>query len=519
MGLLAINFMFAQPGTLDATFGTEGYSLFGPAGALGDGNTNIATQPDGKIVCAGVAQYTGVPNATSSIIVTRFNANGSPDNTFATIITSVGLENDAWVEDIALQSDGKIVITGYCYNPDTGVYIHSDVFIIRCNSNGGLDTTFGNGGKFTYNIGMSESQQINTHDYAHALAVQPDGGVIIVGQVPYVGSMPMPFALRVNNNGILDSSFGTNGIVVLNFSEFYPGITALYQFATGVALQEDGKIVLAGKAGEWYTDFAVARLNPNGTLDSSFGTGGKAIVEGPFLDNVNFLLQPDGKLLLSAKGTDEGLLYHKVVRLSNNGSPDTGFGINGTTNVSISPNIHMGNIALQANGKIVTIDNNNQNMQTTLLLSRLNADGTLDTDFGTNGHSALEFPEFESCVPYDLSIQENNKIIGGLFFKYPGSASQIGVMRFNGGEIMGVNELANGTFSIYPNPATNILNILNPENTILDGVSIIDITGKIIMHQTGNTSQIDVQNLSPGIYFFLKISSEGKEYQHKFIKQ
>lgn len=509
ISMLAGCFAFAQPGTLDTTFGISGYSMLS-LGAEGDDIQKILIQPDNKILSVGTSYI--APN-TSAIALTRHNADGTLDISFNSTVTPAGTGSSTHGKDIALQSDGKILITGYCFNTDS----HYDMLLMRFNSNGLLDSSFGTGGKVMLDVG-----NIGGSDYMYAITVLPDGKIIAVGQAQTLEQSSIPVAVKFNANGTLDTSFGTNGILWIDFAPFYNfPVAAWMPFASNVIILQDGNILVSGRAGEGYSDLAFAKLNANGNFDASFGTDGKAIFSGPVFHDKNLIEQPDGKILIMAKGTiapDQGaVLYHVIVRLNSNGSPDIAFGTNGKLFIAPSQTPYCGAIALEQNGKILAIDNPDPFVNDNLLMTRFKADGTLDTTFGINGSYSQDFPQLNYYIPQDLKILADGKILAGVSINLDSNAD-MGLMRFNGGETAGINEKAMDIFSIYPNPTTNILNISNPENIILDGIDIIDITGKTVLQQTDNLSQIDVQNLSPGMYF-LQLTSGEKEYRHKFIKQ
>jgi len=203
---------------------------------------SVALQPDGKIVVAG---YAG-----GDFALARYNSDGALDTSFGSggkVTTDFGGSYHPDGFSVALQPDGKIVVAGYA---------GGDFALARYNSDGALDTSFGSGGKVTTDFGGS--------DAGYSVALQPDGKIVVAG---YAG---LDFALaRYNSDGALDTSFGTGGKVTTDFSG---GRDVGYS----VALQPDGKIVVAGYAG---VDFALARYNSDGALDTSFGSGGKVTTD------------------------------------------------------------------------------------------------------------------------------------------------------------------------------------------------------------------------------------------------
>ena len=266
-------------GTLDPSFGSGG-TVITAVGTGDDEATGVAMQPDGKLVLSGYC--TGATNFDFCVL--RYNANGTPDASFGSggkVITPIGV-NDDRASALALQPDGKLVLAGYCSNGT-----NNDFCALRYNANGTLDAGFGTGGKVTTPVGA-------TGDQALALALQPDGRIVLAGYCTNGGNTDF-CALRYNANGTLDATFGTAGKVITPLG-------AGNDTATAVATQSDGKLVLAGYCSNGSnSDFCALRYNTNGTLDTSFGSSGKVITPVATGDDNAYAvtLQPDGKLVLA----------------------------------------------------------------------------------------------------------------------------------------------------------------------------------------------------------------------------
>src|SRR5436190_5296595 len=209
-----------------------------------------------------------------------------------------------------------------------------------------LDPTFGNGG-IVITRGSEPRTLLNA---ASAMAIQADGKIIVVGE----GAATLGFAVvRYNTDGSLDSSFGSGGIVITEVGSLNYG-------AASVALQPDGKIVVAGKAitdfAFRHTNFAVARYNPNGSLDTSFGGTG-AIVTSIGDSNIavtSVKIQSDGKIIAAGSSSDPADGDFVIVRYATDGSLDTSFGGTGIVIIDIGgPNDHAASVAIQPDGKIV----------------------------------------------------------------------------------------------------------------------------------------------------------------------
>ncbi len=228
-------------GSIDSTFGTDGNTIidFGEF----EGFSSSVIQPDGKIVAAG---STVNISEESDIILVRFNADGTPDDTFGEEGKVVSEFYDSEeIYSIALQSDGKIIVTGTVLS---FIGISEDVILIRYNSNGSLDDSFASSG--------IEVRDINNQDeFATSVALQSDGKILVAGTIIQSNPDYDFLLLRYNSDGTPDDSFGENGIVTTDFSEDR-------EYGHSVAIQPDGRIVMAGKTRggpALYNDFAIAR--------------------------------------------------------------------------------------------------------------------------------------------------------------------------------------------------------------------------------------------------------------------
>lgn len=268
-------------GTLDSTFGNGGLASIASPSGIRTVNA-LAIQPDGKFVVGGAKspttsngrQFVARVLADGSGLDTSFNTTGSIDYGFS--LDTVARDE---VKGIVLQPDGSIIAAGFAQvgattTTPTGINNFTAVRILTL---GTLDPTFGTGGKFNVSFNLDSTGP--NDDEATGVVFQPDGKIVLGGFAsvhPSGGVASKDFvALRLNTNGTLDSTFGTNGLVT-NIGMFSGANPAL---ARGVGLESDGKIVLAGTVQNPTLDsaFAAARLNPNGTLDNSFGAGGKVL--------------------------------------------------------------------------------------------------------------------------------------------------------------------------------------------------------------------------------------------------
>jgi uncharacterized delta-60 repeat protein len=304
---------FNPDGTLDPGFGSGGKvtATIGPESSEADA---MIIQPDGKIVIAGNA-YDG--NNYSSMVA-RFLPNGALDNSFGTggSVITVNGTNGSSANALALQPDGKILVGAQ-------VSVNAnDMGIIRYNPDGSLDTNWNGTGQFFTAIGSQRDQ-------LSAVAVQTDGKVIGAGYSSFAGSAKF-MMFRCNTNGTLDSTFGSFGRVVTQVGS--AGIDAAY----AMTLQPDRKIILAGlslagAAPNYEGYVAVVRYNPDGTLDSGFGSSGKTTIAIGFAADYAeaVALQNDGKIVTGCRSQFGPLNKFAVARFLANGTLDSGYGVGG----------------------------------------------------------------------------------------------------------------------------------------------------------------------------------------------
>lgn len=311
------------------------------------------------------------------------------------IVTDFPHESE--VQAVLLQSDGKVVVAGGAEGTSTGV----DFALARYDTNGKLDASFGNGGKVTTDF-------FGLADEAFAIAIQPDGKIMLAGESE-VSRLHSEFALaRYNSNGTLDISFGKNGRVTTDFFDL-PGSSI-----SGAIFQPDGKVVVTGSAdinSSTTRDFGIARYHHDGGLDTSFGNNGKVNIDFfGYDDSANELaIQPDGKIVVvgyasfNINSSSEAAL----ARLNSDGSLDTSFGSNGKI---VNRNGGGNAVALQADSKIVVPKGAHSER---FGVTRYNIDGSLDSNFGTDEGETN--PDLES-FPTAIALQADGKIIvAGLF--------------------------------------------------------------------------------------------------------
>lgn len=305
---------YTDAGQLDTSFGGgDGVASLDP-GAFVSGR-DAAVQADGRVVVAGAMEAV----SGRRFAVARFTSAGVPDLSFGTGGTtsiSVGNGNTYHAEILSLP-DGRVVLGGECeYGPLGSSNV--GMALARLRSDGTPDPSFGDQGRVVIPFG--------TIAEGHAIARQPDGRVLIAGFVlqGVTGTFRMA-AVRVDSTGELDATFGSGGY-------FSAAVGSGSAMANAIALQADGRIVLAGEAIGSDSDFALLRLTPQGTLDPTFDGDGIVVrsLSLPGDDRANAVaLQPDGKILAVGSSWNGTKTVYSVARFDSTGQLDLSYGSSG----------------------------------------------------------------------------------------------------------------------------------------------------------------------------------------------
>jgi uncharacterized delta-60 repeat protein len=352
---------------------------------------------------------------------------------------------------VAIQPNGQIVAAGSSFSNSKTV---EDFIVARYNANGSLDKRFGKNGKITTDF-------FRNVDSISAIAIQPDGRIVVAGfaQLGGNGGTPRVFALaRYSSDGSPDTSFGNGGALTTSFGGNFAAASALM-------LQPDGKIVVAGTVdfnpdvpGSGL-DFALARYNSSGTLDGSFGKGGKVVFDffGSFDQANGAVLQPDGKIIVVGSASYDSAnrdIGFALARFNTDGGIDFGFGTGGK---QISDFFGAGakanGVVLQPDGKFVVAgtasDNATRPVATDIALARYNSDGSLDSAFGIGGQTAIPFPDSATEQGNAVALLPDGKIIvAGTAFKTFATPPDFALVRYNSdGSLDGIktSDIAGGT--------------------------------------------------------------------------
>jgi uncharacterized delta-60 repeat protein len=377
MSLLAFTIALAAPGDLDPTFSGDGRVIADISGGSFDSIGGISIFPSGRIIVAATSN--------DNFAVIRYLSNGTLDSTFSSdgkVLTDFG--GSEGTEDVAIQSNGRIVVTGTSCLTGGWPDGDCDVVVARYNPNGTLDTTFSGDGRLRTDLGG------RTNGTWSGLAVQSNGKLVVAGYMH--NGTNFDFAVyRYDANGALDVTFSGDGRVNIGFG------SGPEDLATDLVLQSNGKIVVGGVSCDvvgllpWENcDFAVVRLNPNGSLDTTFSGDGRQVVNFGGVDLPDGIaLQSDGKVVLAGYKEGPTESYFAVARLTTDGTLDTTFrGIGRVvTSFGAGSGAHGRDVRIQSDGKIIVIGHANGNFA----VARYNTDGTLDATFSGDGLMMVNF--------------------------------------------------------------------------------------------------------------------------------
>jgi uncharacterized delta-60 repeat protein len=407
---------FLPDGSLDNSFSDDGKTAI-LVGTFMSSVEAIALQSDGKIVLAGHTVDAVINPGNIDFAIVRLNTNGTPDNSFSgdgKQNTDFGLLEDR-ANAVVVQNDGKIVAAGFTNSNSAYAFA-----LARYNTDGTPDNSFSGDGKVVTDIGPNS-------DIPYALALMADGKVVAGGAAFNTGYA----AVRYNLDGTPDNSFDEDGIVI-------GGIPGGYTVYNSSVVQSDGKILAAGfTLVNANYHFAVARYNTDGSLDNSFSGDGKQVIAFlPDQDNFCFAmqLQDDGKIVLGGSGYNGGFFSDfALVRLNPDGSLDNSFSGDGKVLVDFRNSTEIVySMGIQADGKIVVAGPTSLNNTLDFALARFNTDGTLDNSFSDDGKVITDFGSDEE-TPNGMVIQPDGKIIAVGVYDWlnPTANSAVAIARYN----------------------------------------------------------------------------------------
>ena len=508
----------AQAGSLDPTWGKNGIVQTKLLGSL-DVIRRICVQPDGKIIAMGSALEGTIQTGTKKVAFVRYNPDGNLDVSFGTngiFIADVSTVYGNFAMDGKVLSDGKIIACGYTFDDAIG---KSRLLVMRLTKDGKFDPTFGTNG-FTID-------DFQYSAYSEKMVMQKDGKIVVGG---YYNDNFM--TARYDANGKLDKTYGTDGMCVIKAQNSF-------SYISGMDIQDDGKIVVAG----FYTHpnghdkWMIARIGADGKIDQSFGEDGLIFfndIGGGHDFATSVAIQSDGKILVGGHSWDINipmLQYSTaIVRLNKDGSIDKSFGKSGLFRKRISEDVscnYLFDLVIAPNGNIYAatsnytyIDAESKTVRDLGVMS-ITKNGTLNTSFGTNGFASSDVDGGNDDA-VSLAFTPNRKIVLGAT-SYTASGCKFVVLRYNTDVETGYEQPFTDadndgkSFEVSPNPTKDILNINAKGIGSSYKVQIVDMTGAVVM-TADNAKTVNTSTLSTGNYI-IRLIADGKTYVNRFTKK
>ena len=484
-----------QAGALDSSFGVGG-KIITPFDGARAYCSSISLLDDGKIMIAGIAQRND--SRLRDMILAKYETNGRLDTSFGLkgkVITS--FKESSTADAMIVQKDRKILVAGK--------YSWYGAALVRFNQNGSLDTSFGDSGLV---ITQAEGYY---GDHFNSLARQSDGKILAAGFVQQSGDdSSHTLLVRYLPDGSPDSSFGNNGILIGSSGK-----------ANAMVIQKDDKILLAGQESKGSADnrfrFLVKRYNSDGSRDKDFGNNGKASIQITSYSEAHAIaLQDDGKILLAGQGNSAVHFPGSdfaLVRLLSNGNLDKTFGNEGKVTTTFEGSGKAFTIKLQDNGKVVVAGYaGTKSAGSHFALARYNSYGELDTSFGTTGMIVSTTKHYS--LGSSLAIQNDGRILlGGQTDTSGSNNTSVTLLRFIGDEALGQNEhcCKQGVLHVYPNPITQTPKVYI-KHPFKDGRLILfNAQGQILITKNLSDQEfgLEIDNLTNGIYLIQATNHKG----------
>ncbi|MES2617418.1 MAG: T9SS type A sorting domain-containing protein [Bacteroidota bacterium] len=464
----------AQVGNLDKTFGTNGKVSSAFQISNVSNINSIKLQADGKIIVLGSAF-----NDSSSYIIARYLSNGTLDNSFSDdgyLVSDFG-KKDNYCSEVIIHANGQMTIVGRTGGTD---YFY-DLALARLNDDGTYDNTFGNGGKLIIHA--------DTVEYNFSAAnIQSDNKIVLAGygRKSTLGTYDF-MVMRLNTDGSVDSAFATNG-------KLRYGYTSLNASVRDIALDANGKLIVVGGSirGALDSDFAIARINTDGTLDTDFSLDGKATIV--FNNNEEqgaaaVTVQKDGKIVMAGSASYQGRYGVGLTRMNDNGTQDNTFSQDGLQTRRVYNDFYANDMALDSAGRIFVCGQMYASGKSMFAIMAFNADGSYNNNFGYNGLDSFMIDStntIENCMA--MAIQKDQKIIVvGNTTQNMGYGGKIGMARYNKTPFLGIlnlNKISTPVL-VYPNPVTDNISLrYTLAHTESMTVTLTDIQGKILMTYT-----------------------------------
>jgi len=435
----------------DSSFGVNGRIAIevgiSSSGESGMGKRMLKMLPDGKMLLGTTAKINQF-NANRNYWISRTLSDGSPDNTFGENGQVIIFSGNDGVGNalVALDTDEQGAVYVFGERKDPFTSIEEAV-VMRLSPEGTIDNTFGNGGENVFRL-----SPIGSFTRARDLKVLANGQLLLLMDTRYSSTNPVGLGneycvARLNSDGSIDSSFAENGF------SFIIDAT-LNDLAAKIAVRENGKILLAGTVSiSGISKYRFIQLNENGSLDEGFGINGSVIVERGNESAVilnDLIIDANGNIL--ATGNASQMLT--IVRLDSNGFLDEEFNEIGYLNI---PALDIGNkLLIDEEGFIYAVGREfNQ-----VLISKLNSQGELISEFGSQGAASLGTANPSSSDLTAAFSNDGNLFIAGAWFNDDKDFYSMVKVKFaNAGIPSNLKSVKLNSLTVYPNPGTSFIRV------------------------------------------------------------
>ncbi|MGB3343393.1 MAG: T9SS type A sorting domain-containing protein [Aequorivita sp.] len=509
--LLLFKFSVAQEGLLDTTFGDQGTRRFAFVDKDTRG-TDLLLLNDNSVILA-VNSEVRISGAIRNrgFYIYKITGDGNLDTGFGDNGSVYFPNNDrktSYFFSMLLQSDGKIVIMGT---------IEDEPKLIRITPNGTFDPSFGNGG-------------IQDMDSGNRIAQQSTGKIVVQSQY-FDGYNNLYRFSRRNTDGSLDTSFGINGTQITDVTFYRFDLCFAIKIDGEDRILAGGP---SYNNGDDYHP-VITRFTENGTLDASFGNNGTIITTfGPEsnLGEINDIALFNDKIILGGnyqyQGGTGGFGGNKpaIAKLNNDGTLDESFGQGGKVvfETYYNANDRLQSIAVQRDGKIILGGGASSPFpieQTDLFIIKVKSDGSIHSDFGDNGIFITDFGGADASYVTDLALQPDNKILAYGYTKDANNEFRNAIICRLENEVLGVPDLSwENKVQIYPNPFSDYIHIKS--KIPIKKLSFYTLLGQLVQTQLYKEDIYEIEyglsKLQGGVYM-VSVSLEGqKTISKKIIK-
>ncbi len=529
---------YTSAGELDTTFSGTSWGVSFPFNGLNDTAACISIA-DNKLIISGNAETSVIEN---NMVFAKFNLNPiSFDATFGNNgkkQLSVPFPTYEEVKKSVVQSDNKVVVL-------SKIFVNNFYFsgLQRFNEDGSLDTTFGSNGKIGLGFYSTEFEALavdNAHNIIVSgyttlesgiiLRITPAGALdptfgnqgitylpedflnflpriksikfqtdnkIVLGGGNSVNEIADYLLIRLNPNGTLDNTFGNNGISQV-------GLTNTREMITAIEVLNDGKIVAVGYTQENFgNDYqaVILKFNSVGLLDPAFNGNGKFFTERAvdFHMNGDIKVQSDGKILSTFESLHDNFILY---RLNGNGTLDNNFGFGGYVNTYITGEDKSAQIHYNStNQKITLIGTTITDEIGKFTLTRYSGNGEIDFSFGNSGQVTTDFGHYAQVISASQTSDGKLVVSGILYDDVAKDYDQV-LAKYHLEESLNLNNPEAINVQIYPNPVSETLFVRLKDDSTANNYNVTDMTGKVILQGKLSSDQgIKMSDLAAGVYF------------------